>query len=267
MFLEFCPLHTSYPPPCTSKVGEVVPEIPLRAEQNTQARSERWEKRESRWARCAVRHINSHIIRQLATVTYRLLNKAFDNGVLTPQTKAGSTQGQRQWREKERGEFLQSHSWSAITPSVSLPSDNFRCWPRDNFTAYCSFHSPIRTKLIKQDIFSTKPPFSSEVILESCTAYWYSPKGRYYCSSKYIFFFWCELCNTKQKLKKFIRCSEGVGSRQMTEEKWKKNEKGWHSQITSFFSWNGACMCTRRYTYLSAVCVTRPFAIINVAIN
>ena len=48
-----------------------------------------------------VSHIKSAINRQLATVTSSLLNKAFDNKVLTPQTRPEGTQGQRQWREKE----------------------------------------------------------------------------------------------------------------------------------------------------------------------
>lgn len=127
-------------------------------EQNRQTRAERWEKRESRSAiyvvyckNCIifpVGHIKSPIIRQLVTVTSSLLNKAFDNKVLTPQTRPEGTQGQRRWREKERGEFLQSHSQSSVTPSVSLPSDNFQYWPWDNFTApaiYCRVHSHIRT--------------------------------------------------------------------------------------------------------------------------
>lgn len=75
-----------------------------------------------------LRHIKSPIIRQFATVTSSLLNKAFDNKVLTPQTRPEGTQGQRQWREKEREErFLHSHSQGSITLSVSLPSNNFQC--------------------------------------------------------------------------------------------------------------------------------------------
>lgn len=74
-----------------------------------------------------VSHIKSLIIRQFATVTSSLLNKAFDNKVLTPQTRPEGAQGQRQWREKEREEFLHSHSQSSTMPSVSLPSDNFQC--------------------------------------------------------------------------------------------------------------------------------------------
>lgn len=76
----------------------------------------RWKERESRSATYVVYcknciifpfgHIKSPIIRQLATVTSGLLNKAFDNKVLTPQTRPGCTQGQRQWREKERGELF-----------------------------------------------------------------------------------------------------------------------------------------------------------------
>lgn len=106
-------------------------------EKNAQTRTERWKKRDSRSAiyvvyckNCiifSVSHIKSPIIRQLVTVTSGLLNKAFDNKVLTPQTRPEGTQGQRQRREKERGEFLQSHSQSSVTPSVSLPSDNFQC--------------------------------------------------------------------------------------------------------------------------------------------
>lgn len=65
------------------------------------------------------------IIRLLVRGTSGLLNKAFDNKVLTPPTRPEGAQGRRQWGEAETAELLQSHSQSSVTPSVSLPSDNF----------------------------------------------------------------------------------------------------------------------------------------------
>lgn len=68
------------------------------------------------------------IIRQLVTATSSLLNKPFDNEVCNSTNQTGEgIQGQKKGRPKERGEFLQSHSQSSVTPSVSLPSDNFQC--------------------------------------------------------------------------------------------------------------------------------------------
>lgn len=90
----------------------------------TQTRTERWEKRESRSAiyvvyckNCIifpVSHIKSSIIRQLVTVTSGLLNKAFDNKVLTPQTRPEGTQGQRQQREGERERRVSAESFPEL---------------------------------------------------------------------------------------------------------------------------------------------------------
>ena len=165
----------------------------LREERRERYTQWNWEmevKRESRWATVKVciifpsSCIKPHNRQTVSDFTLVSDNKAFDNKVLTPQEPGRrGTQGQGQQGERGRERrgfffFLQSHSRSSVTPSVSLPSDNFQCWPWDNFTRtsnilQCPQSYRMRPNIWKKLNYTLHQSSYSYFELGYC----YSPKG------------------------------------------------------------------------------------------